>query len=1045
MDEFLKSIITKSQVIIFLLLILLFLGISSYINIPKEDDPNIKIPIALINMYYEGISPEDGSRLLIKPIENELKDLEGVDKITSYAMQDTAFIIVEFNAGYDINDSINKVKNKVDDAKSNLPSDMRNDPIIEEINLSKFPILNILITANIEERQLINIARDLQNKIEGIASVLEVNIVGDREDIIEIEVDPIAMESYNLSLNTIYDFVKNNNILVAAGAIETKSGKYAIKVPGLIENVSDIINLPIKTDGRGVIKVSDIAKIKRSYKDRQNYARINGKPGIALEVVKRSGANIIETVEKVKQSIDSEKESLPDIINITYSNDSSKYIKDFLSNLQNNILFSIFLVLIVVMAVIGISSGVLIAISIPLSFLMGVFLINLMGYTLNIVVLFSLILSIGLLVDNAIVIVEYAELKMREGYKCSEAFLLSVKDMSGALISSTATTIIVFTPLLFWPGVVGEFMKFLPITLICVLGSSLVTALIFLPTASMFFGKFLFKNHNEIKKDIKEIEILIYNEYISNLRKYPKKFAIALEKTLKYPKKIVAVIISSMFIVYTIYGLFGTGIIFFPKREPDNAKINIRARGNLSIDEKDAIVKEIETNILDLTDDVKIFYSKSGNVGSVSDSEDLIGSINIEYHDWKYRRKSREVLKDIKKRTKDLYGVVVETEEKIAGPSSSKPVQIEVKSENNNLINETVEKILNYMKSDGNFQDIIDDRSIPAIEWRLDINREEAIKNGVSIAEIGAIINMVTNGIVIASYRPDDLDEEVDIIIRFPEEKRNLDELQRLKVKGIPVSNFIKRSPQPSISKIKRVNYERTITIESDVKRGVLASTKIQELAQWLKMEANIDKNVTISFAGEEKDKKETGMFLIKAFVCAILGMLVILLIQFNSFYKVGIIVSAIILSTVGVFLGLLVTGRPFSIVMSGIGIIALAGVVVNNNIILIDTYDKFKNMGIDAKEAVIKATTQRLGPILLTSITTILGLFPMIVGANINFVTREIHFGSPSSQIWTQLSTTIAGGIAFTTVLTLVLTPALILLGEKKDFIARKNLNKVE
>lgn len=1040
----LESIVTKSKAVLFILTIIIVLGINSLYQIAKESTPDVQIPKAVVSMYYEGISPEDGVRLLIKPLENELGTIDGLKKMKSYAKDSNAYIILDFRAGYDIDECIEKVRDKVTDNRWRLPGDMEQDPFVQEINLSKFPVLNVLLSGDIPEREMITIARDLSDKMEMVNGVLEVGIIGDRDDIIEIEIDPVMLEGYSLSIFELNDLISQNNQLIAAGSVETKGAKYTVKVLSLLEDLEEVERLPIKTHGNATIKVGDIAKVRKIYKDRTSYARVDGESAIALEVVKKIGANIIDTVDEVRSIVKEEQLSLPSELNIKYSNDNSEEIIEMLLNLKNNIIFSVLLVLIVVIAFIGVSCGFLVAISIPISFLMGILIIYLMGYTLNMVVLFALILSIGLLVDTGIVIVEYAELKMREGHNAKDSFLLSVKDMSSAIISSTITTLIVFMPLLFWPGVAGQFMKFLPLTLIFVLSSSLVTALIFLPCLGITFSRFLFKHSHIGKSESVTVEALPYYKFLRHLTPFSKKFANTQKLFLKKPFLVVGSIITIMVFVFALYGKLGNGTEFFPDIEPEQAVVNIKSGGNLSLEVKDKIVRAVENRILDLNDDVEVFYAKSISAPSLSSAEDLIGVVSLQYHDWEVRRKSAEILQDIQDRSKDLFGVQIETELNKSGPSSAKPIEIEIRSKYDKLLNNAVDELMSYMKNSDDFVNPTDDRSFSSIEWEVIIDREEAAKSDVSMGALGAFIRLVTNGLTITTYRPEDVDDEVDIVVRFPKEKRNMDELNRLKIDTkygkVPISNFIKQIAKPKVGTIKRVNSMRTITVQSDLKEGVVTSKKLNDITKWIE-DNKIDSRVEIKFAGDKEEQDETMQFLMKAFMIAITFMALVLLIQFNAFFQVIIIMSAILLSITGVLISLMITGRPLSVVMCGIGIISLCGVVVNDNIILIETYKKFKAMNMGLREAVIKAVTQRLGPILLTSITTILGLVPMIVGMNIDFATGMITFGSPSSQWWTQLSTTIAGGMAFATILTLFFTPACLLIGD--NVVRRMRLKK--
>ncbi len=1037
MDKIINAAIGRSRAVILVFLLILISGTSAYINIPKESDPDVKIPLIYVSMSHEGISPEDAERLLIRPMEKELRGIEGVKEVVGIGNQGSASIKIEFFAGLDSNKALTDVRDKVDLVKPDLPDDT-DEPIITEINLSLFPVINVILTSNIPERSFLKIARRLRDRIEEISSVLNVEIAGDREEAVEIVIKPEMLESYNLT-SSLIDFVARNNLLIAAGDMDAEqAGKYVVKVPGLLENINDIINLPIKVSGDSIVTVGDIATIKKSYKDVSGFARVNGKPALVLEVSKRIGENVIETIEQVKTIVLEDSQLWPEGINISYAQDSSDRIKDMLSDLQNNVIFATLLVLIVIIAFIGIKSAGLIAIAIPGAFLIGILVLSFLGLTMNIVVLFALILSIGMLVDSAIIVVEYANRKMIDGMSYKLAYGEAARRMAWPIIASTITTLLVFAPLLFWPGIMGQFMKYLPLTLMATLSGSLLMALIFIPTLGSWLGK--------IKKfDSKTIYRIKAGETgnLDDIGGLTGRYVSTLNHVLNFPIKFIFIIMSMLVVLFYVYFGFIAKTEFFPTVEPDNARVIVRARGNLSTIEKDNIVKEVESYIYDMRDEVKVIYSRSGHMGGQSNelAEDVIGIIMLEFQDWNERRKADDILADIKSKTEHLAGIIIEARKEKGGPSTGRPISLEIASKFPELIEPVAIKILNFMNSMEGVSDIEDSRPVPAIEWKIDVDRSIAARFGVDLAIIGNFVKLVTNGMKITTYRPDDNDNEIDILLRFPAEDRGLAQLDRLRAitssGAIPISNFVERKAQPKIGKIMRVDGARVITIKADVEAGILVSDKLKEMQEEFKKiykAGEIDPRVQLRFKGEDKDQKETMNFLASAFILALFGMTLVLLVQFNSIYYTFIIMSAVFLSTAGVVAGLIITAQPFGIVMCGVGTIALSGIVVNNNIIFIDTYKSLCNMGMDKREALLRTGAQRLRPILLTAGTTVLGLIPMVTAMNINFFTREITFGAPSTQWWQQLSTSIAGGLTFATILTLFLTPCLIYIGERKN-----------
>ena len=1033
MDKFIDACIDRYRTIILILLMILIAGTVSYRNIPKESNPDIQIPFVFVSMTHEGISPEDGERLLLRPMEKELRSIEGIKEMTSYATEGSASINLEFYAGFDSDKALNDVREKVDTGKAELPSETE-EPIVQEVNLSLFPVVNVIMTAEISEYSLISMARNLRDKIEEIPNVLDVEIGGDREDAVEVIIDPMVLQSYGLTIESLNSVAVGFNRLIASGALDNKTGRYSIKVPGLLENLNDILSLPVKVNGDAVITVRDIATIKKTFKDPEGFARANGVKSIVLEVSKRSGTNIIETIDQVKEVVEYAKMSLPEGIDIQYSQDQSNNIKDMLSDLENNIILAILLVMSVILYFVGFRSAALVTVSIPGSFLIGILIISSLGLNLNIVVLFSLILSIGMLVDSSIIICEMADRKMSEGVKYSKAYIDAAKYMKWPIIVSTATTLVVFMPLLFWPGIVGQFMQYMPITLIATLSGSLFMAIIFIPT----IGSIISKGGSKVISNDKFSEIHSSKD-VEKVGGFTSKYYKTLKLVLGNSKKFVFVICSSLVAVYIYYGAFGTGFEFFPEVEPENSQIQVRARGNLSVYEKDELLREVESKILDMEDEILVFYSRSGRMGNSHNlPEDTIGTIQIEYKNWQERRTAKAIQEDIKNRTKEIGGILIDIQDQEQGPGQAKPIEIEVSSYDKDLIKPVVEKIVTAMQNIDGITDLEDSRPIPAIEWEMALDREMAARFGVDVGVIGNFIKLVTNGMIATSYRPDDADDEVDILVRFPEEKRNISNLDYLRVVtdngSVPISNFVKRVGKPKIETIHRTDGYPVVTIKSGVAEGFLADNKVREVKEYLKS-LEVDSNVRVKFKGDDEEQRQAGEFLQNAFMLALFFMALILITQFNSIYYMFIILSAVFLSTVGVLVGLILTGQPFGIVMCGVGIISLSGIVVNNNIIFIDTYQRLKKDGVEIKEALLLTGVQRLRPILLTAGTTILGLMPMVLGVNIDFISQDITFGAPSSQWWKQLSTSIAGGLAFATVLTLFFTPSLLFMWDgRKD-----------
>jgi len=1004
--------LNRSRTTFLTLLFLIMGGIAAFQAIPKEANPDITIPMIYVSMTLDGISPEDSERLLIRPMEQELRSLEGVKEMRSTASEGHASVMLEFDAGFDPDKALQDVREKVDTAGRKLPQEA-DEPRVNEINVSLFPVLSVGLSGPLSERELVTIARRLQDAIEGIPEVLEVDIGGDREDLLEVVVDPQVLESYGVDYDTLGQLVTRNNQLVAAGSLDTGAGRMTMKVPGVIETIEDVMTMPIKVDGDTVVTFGDVAMLQRTFKDPRGFARINGEPALVLEVSKRTGANIIETVEKVKGLMRAAESQLPDELEVRYIMDQSGEVRDILGDLLNNVLTAIVLVIVLIIAAMGPRSALLVGLTIPGAFLTGILVIWGMGLTLNIVVLFSLILVAGMLVDGAIVVSELADRNLSDGQAVASAWGDAAARMAWPIIASTATTVVVFLPLLFWPGVVGEFMKFLPMTVIICLIASLAMALIFLPVMGSLSGGKRAPQAQEIGR--------LGQAYRS-----------VLARLLSSPAVTLFGVLAVVAVIYGAYAKFNYGVEFFPSVEPDSAQVQVRARGDLSVWERDDIVREVEQRLQGMPE-VKALYARSMVSAGNRMAPDVIGVLQFQFTDWNERRPATLILEDLRERTADIPGIELEFRKQEGGPADGKPIELKVSSLDSSKLNRYVDDIKAEMATLGGFVDVEDDRSLPGIEWRLNVDREAAARFGSDVLGVGSAVRLVTNGLVLATYRPEDVRDEVDIVVRVPNNWRELDQFQRQTINTargqVPLSEFVTLKPGDKVGSIVRVDGQRTVTIKSDVEPGRQVDALLKTLQERM---PETPEGVTISFAGENEDQKQASDFLASAFVVAIGLMLLILVTQFNSLYQTLLILSAIVLSTAGVLLGLLLNGQSFGIVMVGMGIIALAGIVVNNNIILIDTYNQMRASGMDAYTAALETGCLRLRPVLLMAVTTILGLMPMVFGVNVDLLTPSLGVGAPSTQWWTQLSSAIAGGLAFATILTLLLTPALLVLGNR-------------
>jgi multidrug efflux pump len=1015
-----ETAIHNARLTLSVLVFLLVTGALAYINIPKEAEPDVKIPILYVSMSLDGISPEDSERLLLRPMETALKSIQGVKKMTATAYQGGGNVLMEFQAGADLTKAKNDVKDKVDDARRDLPSEI-DDPTVNEVNISEFPVLVVTLSGNVSERVLNSTAKELRDRIEEVPGVLDAKLQGVRDDLVELVIDPAKLSAYNLRPDTMIAGFNASNRLIAAGSLEGAEGRYAIKVPSLLENLEDLANLPVVATSNAVIRVRDLAEIKPTLKDPTTVTRLNGKAAVAVEVSKRTGANLIDTVDKVKEITAALQATMPAGVEVTFSQDKSTNIRQMLSDLQNSVLTAVVLVFIIILYALSVRSSILIGLAIPASFLMGILGLSMAGLTVNLVVLFSLILAVGMLVDDAIIVTEYAERRMGEGMEKRLAFAEASHKMSGPVIASTLTRIAAFSPLLFWPGVVGEFMKYMPITLIATLSASMLYALIFVPTLGSIIAK-PFKEGPKHKDG---------------------GYMWLVGRAIRHPWIVLFLAVTSLVAVPYTYGKIGKGVEFFPNVEPDYGLLYVKARGNMSITEKDALVRQAEKRILGWPG-IETVYTRVGNGGGAGNEApaDAIGTIQYEFVDWRERKGANEILDDLRAGMQGIPGVDIEVSVPAAGPPTGKAIQIRISADNPEGMNDIAKTIANKLASVPDVLDISNGLPLPGVDWELKVDRGEAARYGASPGAVGAVVQMVTSGLKLSDYRPAGSDDAVDIVLRLPPDQRTIAELDQLRIETpdgpVPISNFVTRTAAPTVGTLTRIDGSRTITVQAGISPGVQEDKVRQEVSAVVdgifKDEGLSAKGFRWQMAGADQEQAEAGAFLGKAFGAAIFLIFVVLLAQFNKFISVGLVLSAVVMSTIGVFLGLMIMGQPFGVVMTGIGVIALAGVVVNNNIVLIATYDELRHAGMDKIDAILETCRERARPVVLTALTAIFGVLPIAFGLNLELLTHETTIGAPSTQWWISLSSAIVYGLAFATILTLIVTPSLLMLVSRSN-----------
>jgi len=1040
MIAMLEVLLRRPRSILTMMVVMIGAGIVAYISIPKEAQPDIDVPVFYVSVPQQGISPEDAERLLVRPMENALRGLDGLKEITAIASEGHAGFVLEFDVDFEKEKAKADIRDKVDQAKAELPEEA-DEPQILETNFSLIPTIIVTLSGNVPERTLYRHARKLKDQIESIGTVLEATLSGHREELLEVIIDSMKLESYNVSQEELINAVTLNNRLVPAGFLDTGRGRFNVKVPGLLQTAKDVFDLPIKKNGDAVVTLKDVATIQRTFKDPSRVTRVNGQPAISIEVKKRLGTNIIENNDAVRKIVNEYTKDWPKSIRINFLLDQSNNIKEIQSSLQSSIMTAIFLVMIVVVAALGLRSAILIGLAIPTSFMIGFLILSFLGMTVNTMVMFGLVLTVGMLVDGAIVVVEYADRKVAEGMHRKEAYIEAAKLMFWPIASSTATTLAAFLPMLLWPGVAGEFMSYLPIMVIIVLTGSLLTAMVFLPATGGLIGKtrasedeienakLLGPDHRFDPKEIRGVTGL-YVRFLHKLAGNPLGNLVTIFGMLAIG---VAVVVT--------FANNNKGLEFFVDEEPEQTVILVSARGNLSAREASVLVGKVEDEVLKVHGIRNVvasaFASGGGSgpkiIGGVQDKpKDVIGELSVELTDYCCRHKWRDIEKQIRNATSGIPGIHVEPRIIEGGPPVGKDIRLQVKSSDYDTVQEVVKIVRAHVEKMDLVKDVEDGLPLPGIEWQLPIDRVEAGRFNASIASVGSMIQLVTNGVLIGKYRPNDSEDEVDIRVRLPREERNLSRLDDLKLRTesglVPLGNFVKRVAKPKVSSIIRRDglYSMDVKANVDQSSGITVNDKIAELDKWLKAQKWPD-SVQFRFRGADEEQKKSSAFLGKALLGALFLMFIILVTQYNSFYQTFLTLSTVIMSAIGVLIGMMVTGQKFSVIMTGTGIVALAGIVVNNAIVLIDTYNQLRAEGVNPLEAALKTSAQRIRPIMLTTITTIAGLIPMATQVNLDFFSRTVAVGSITAIWWIQLSTAVIAGLAFSTILTLVFIPTML------------------
>ncbi|MEQ8179555.1 MAG: efflux RND transporter permease subunit [Amphiplicatus sp.] len=1047
MSSLIDAAFSNVRVVLTALFVMVVFGLASFKTIPREADPDIPAPFVLVTLPLPGISPEDGERLLVRPTELEMQTIEGLKQMDSVAYDGAAQMILEFVTTIDVDKAVLDVREAVDRAKAEYP-DNAEEPIVTEFNIqNQFPILSVILHGEAPERALYQTAKTLQDKLEGLPGVLEARLTGAREELLEVIIDPETLESYGLTELEVVNAITANNRLVTAGSISLGDGRFTVKVPGLVKTGRDLMAIPLRANGDRVVTIADVAEVRRTFKDRDGYALFNGAPAIGIELTKRAGANIVETIEGARAATEASAAYWPGSITHTFLNDQSVFVSDNLEGLTASVLTAVLLVMIVIVGALGIRSANMIGISIPSTFLISFLLLNVMGYTLNMMVMFALVLAVGMLVDGAIVVIEYADRRMAEGATRNDAYREASKRMFWPVATSTATTLAAFVPFLFWQDIAGEFMKFIPITLIFVLSSSLVVALIFLPVIGSMMGyPDWLKNRLGVKGKTGEVRAYEIDEVDPTSLQGPiGGYARFLTGLIQRPVLSLAAAFAVIALCIGSFMVASPDMEFFIRSDSEEINVLVRGRGNLSEEQKIDIVKEVAGRVADHPA-IEHLYLQTGP--SLSRNRELpadtIGQVAIDLVYYSERDHSRLIVDEFRDLVQSVPGVIVEVRQREGGPPVGKDAQVEITAQNFDDMVAAAKKARDFIDTktlvvNGRevpaYMDQEDSLPLPGIEWTMEVDRALAGRYGLSVQQAGGALQFVTSGLLVDKYRPDDSDDEVDIRVRYPEDKRSILGLDAVRVQtpqgAVPLSNFVTREPKPQVDRITRRNGERIIEVKGNGNtrvpgHEVSQDQAISQMKQWLESGA-LGENVSWIMRGADEDTADAAAFFSAAMSAAMFMIAMILLLEFNNFYHAALTLSAVVLSVFGVLLGIALSGQYLSIIMTGTGIVALAGIVVNNNIVLIDTFQHLRKKGLGVEEAAIRTASQRIRPVLLTTVTTILGLLPMVFEINVDFAAGTITRGSTSSDWWVLLASAVAYGLAFSTLTTLILTPVLL------------------
>jgi len=1083
--------VKKSTTVLVLAVIILVFGVYSYMVLPRENEPDITVPYVFVSTSYRGVSPTDMETAVTMEIEKKLKGLDGVKKIRSISAEGLSSINIEFITGTDIDQALQDVKDKVDEAKSELPSDLENDPSVFEVNLSEMPIAVYSLSGTCGLPCLKDIADDLQDAIEAIPGILEVEVTGGLEREIRVEVVPDKLAYYGLSIASFQEILFSENRNTSGGAIRMGNGRFQLRVPGEFKSPDEIYGLVMGTHNGQPVYLKDVAMVVDGFKEETSRSRLDGRSAVSLAVKKRSGENIIAISDQVDEQIEQARPTWPNNTEIVKVMDSASDIKAMVADLENNILTGLLLVVAVIFFAMGLRNAVLVSMAIPFSMLLSFTVLHLLGITLNVVVLFSLTLALGMLVDNAIVIIENIYRYMEQGAPRTQAAMRATSEVAWPVIGSTLTTLAAFAPMLFWPGIMGDFMRYLPLTLIVTLSSSLFVAMVINPALASMFMKI--RRPDGVRQDMSAEEIATKGERPIEVKgRLLSGYIRILEFALARPVTILLVASAFLILLFQAWMLavgLEKPVEFFPDLQPKSMYVNVEPPEGADLEYTDGLIKRVEMAITGtvaaegpptgITDgayaaaytpkqhwkadgsrhlgpsdlgNIKNIYTKAVTTadGTSMFSRNTPNNIGVRFLDLADRRRSSsDTVDEIRKRVSGIPGAKITIAEAQEGPASGAPINIEIAGDDLVVLGELARKIREVVAQIPNVKDVRDDYNEGTPSIQVNIDRQKAALFGLTTDMIGFALKTAYNGMDVSTFR--ESNEDYDITVQLPEaDRRMTDVLRQLMIpvpsgEIVPLSTLAGIEYTGTVGDITRIDNQRVVTVKANVDETRIPGPVARAQAEELLRELPLPPGYSVSFTGQSQDQQESEVFLARAFVVALLLIFFLLVSQFNSLTMPLIIMTSVVLSLGGAFLGLAVFNQPFGIIMTSVGVISLAGVVVNNAIVLVDYINKLKERGMATKEAVIAAGATRLRPVLLTAITTILGLLPMVSGVSFDFHHQAISWVSESSQWWQSMAVVVVFGLMVATALTLLVVPTLYLFLDDLSAIRKRTVSRVQ